>query len=61
MEKYSLMQHKGLNFEIEQMITSSSTREKIWGIFGVLMQLQQYLMNNRYITLIFRLKFEMNL
>ncbi|KAL3986171.1 Fanconi anemia protein FancD2 nuclease family protein [Acanthocheilonema viteae] len=39
--------HKGLDFEIEQMISSSSTREKIWGIFGVLMQLQQYLMNSR--------------
>ncbi|CAG9529984.1 unnamed protein product [Cercopithifilaria johnstoni] len=38
---------KGLDFEIEQMISSSSTRETIWGIFGVLMQLQQYLMNNR--------------
>ncbi|VDK85274.1 unnamed protein product [Litomosoides sigmodontis] len=39
--------HKRLDFEIEQMISSSSTREKIWGIFGVLMQLQQYLVNNR--------------
>ncbi|VDM95702.1 unnamed protein product [Thelazia callipaeda] len=39
--------HKGLNLEIERMISSSSTREKVWGILGVLMQIQQYLMNKR--------------
>ncbi|KAM3716199.1 Fanconi anemia group D2 protein [Dirofilaria immitis] len=39
--------HKILNFEIEQMISSSSTKEKVWGILGMLMQLQQYLINDR--------------
>ncbi|KAK6113714.1 Fanconi anemia protein FancD2 nuclease family protein [Brugia pahangi] len=39
--------HKGLEFEIEQMISSSLVREKVWGILGILMQLQQYLMNKR--------------
>ncbi|EJW81829.1 hypothetical protein WUBG_07263 [Wuchereria bancrofti] len=38
--------HKGLEFEIEQMISSSLIKEKVWGILGTLMQLQQYLMNN---------------
>lgn len=47
------MQHKGLDFEIEQMISSSSTKEKVWGIFGMLMQLQQYLMNDRYLYMTF--------
>uniref|UniRef100_A0A1I7VZM5 Fanconi anemia group D2 protein n=1 Tax=Loa loa TaxID=7209 RepID=A0A1I7VZM5_LOALO len=46
--KFSLvLSHKGLDFEIEQMISSSSIKEKVWGVLGVLMQLQQYLMNNR--------------
>uniref|UniRef100_A0A0R3RIH2 Methyl methanesulfonate-sensitivity protein 22-like n=1 Tax=Elaeophora elaphi TaxID=1147741 RepID=A0A0R3RIH2_9BILA len=42
-----IKKHKGLDFEIEQMISSSLTSEKIWGILGVLMQLQQYLVDNR--------------
>lgn len=54
--KIRFIQHKGLDFEIEQMISSSSTREKVWGILGVLMQLQQYLINNRYRHMIFPTK-----
>ncbi|VDK61754.1 unnamed protein product [Onchocerca ochengi] len=42
--------HKKLDSEIEQLLSSSSAKEKIWGILGVLMQLQQYLMNNNLNT-----------